>query len=106
MRRSRLCLQWSQRDGSKCDLFKFGTNGPCVYTRTVGTVSFSERYPCSSGAAEETFVFKSVPFFSSVDGQNHMEWSQKRTDMKMKEDFFVCFLMSRANYRIKLDFCD
>ena len=47
-----------------------------------------------------------LPFGSSVNGQRLIERSQKRTDMKMRDDSFVCIFISRAKHRRKLDFCD
>ena len=58
-----------------------------VYTRTVGVVPFGI-----------------VPFGSSVNGQNQMQSSQKRTDMKMRYYSFVCFSILRAKYRRRLGF--
>ena len=65
---------------------------------------------------KERFQFRTVPFGSSVNVGNEMEPRQKRRDMKeaifalvlrlIGDDSFVCFVISRAKYRRKLDFCD
>ena len=54
----------------------------------------------------EPFHFGTVPFGSNANKQNEMEQSQIKTDMKIKDDSFVCFIISRAKYRGKVDFCD
>ena len=81
--------------GSKWSHSKIGTNGPCVYTRTLGT--FWNRYPYSFGSSEGTVVFGTVPFGSSENGQN---------GYLMRDNSFVCFIISRPKYQRKLNFCD
>ena len=58
----------------------------------VGTVPFGTAFRVSIyGSAEGT-----VPFGSSVNGQNQMEANQSRTDMKMEGYSFICFIYSRT----------
>ena len=55
------------------------------------------------GSAEGKVPFRLAPV---ENGQNQMERSQKRTDMKIRDDALACFIISPAEYRRKLEFCD
>ena len=71
-------------------------------------LAFAEKplEPFHFGTTEGTIPYGTLPFGPNVDKQKEMEQSQIKTDMKIKDDSFVCFIISRAKYRGKLDFCD
>ena len=76
-------------NGSKWNRFTININVPCVCIRTVGTIQYGTAIRGILALLKERFYLESFRLVVVETGENHMEPSQKRADMKKRDDAFV-----------------